>query len=449
MMLFRSIVSRIVALHLVTIAIAAVLIPLALYWLLNQAANSLNREALHGQALTVASFLRPQPDGSVILDIPAEVRPLYAGANAMYVYAVLDSEGKVLLSSRLDRRALAHIDEHDPNDWFIGRRSSGAKLFGVSVPRTVGEQVYWIQVGKDLTHRDVLIDDIVSSFLPHVAWIVLPILLALLFIDILIVRRALKPVHDASTQASTIGPSKTGVRLPDHSIPIEIAPLVNAVNQALDRLEAGFLAQRDFTADMAHELRTPLAILRVRVDSLAPGPARDAMRANLDEIARTTNQILDIAELESFVIAADARADLHAVCSDAVAAMAPLAVQQAKTIALAGDPGPVWVRGHAEALFLAVRNLIENAIRHAPPRTSVDVEVSAPGNVRVLDSGPGIPASVRETIFHRFWRRDRRTGGRGVGLAIVARVAETHGGSISVENRTGGGAVFFLRLPSA
>ena len=111
-------------------------------------------------------------------------------------------------------------------------------------------------------------------------------------------------------------------------MPTEIAPLVHAVNQALDRLEAGFRAQRDFTADMAHELRTPLAIVRARVDSLEPGPLRDALRADLVNMTRTVNQVLDIAELESFVVGGDARADLHAVCADAVAFMAPLAVER-------------------------------------------------------------------------------------------------------------------------
>jgi signal transduction histidine kinase len=127
--------------------------------------------------------------------------------------------------------------------------------------------------------------------------------------------------------------------------------------------------------------------------------------------------------------------------------MAPLAVGQSKTIALSGAEGPVWVRGHADALFRAVRNLIENAIRHTPHGMSIEVEVSADGSVRVVDDGPGVPEADRRSIFTRFWRRDRaQADSRGLGLAIVARVAEAHGGSIAVENRPEGGAVFTLRL---
>ena len=445
MIRFRSIITRMVALHVVAIGVTSILMPLALYWLLNQAANNLHRDALRSQAFTIGSFLRPQSDGRVLLDIPPELRPLYSGGYGLYAYAVLDSNSKVLFSSRTDGAALFTPDEQSIRDWFIRRGTSGAVLFGVSVARPIGERMYWIQVGQDLAHHDV-----VASFFPRVAWITFPILLLLLAFDIMIFRRALDPVREASNTAAAIGPQRTEVRLPEQSMPVEIAPLVHAVNQALDRLEAGFRAQRDFTADMAHELRTPLAIVRARVDGLEPGPARDALRADLVSMTRTVNQVLDIAELESFIVATDARADLHEVCADAVGFMAPLAVELSKTIALTGEQEPVWVHGHAEALFRAVRNLIENAIRHTPPGVSIEVEVSADGVVRVSDDGPGVPEADRERIFRRFWRRDRAKGeSRGLGLAIVARVAEAHDGTVSVDNAPDGGAVFTLRLRPA
>jgi len=446
---FRSIIARIVVLHVVAIGVTSILMPLALYYLLDQAANNLHRDALRSQAFTISSFLRPQPDGGLALDIPTDARPLYSNDYGLYAYAVLDTEGRVLFSSRSDGGPLFTPDEQSVSDWFIRRRSTGAVLFGVSVPRPIGDRMYFIQVGQDLAHRDVIIDDVVASFFPRVAWITFPILLLLLFIDILIFRRALDPVREASTTAAAIGPQRTEVRLPEQSMPAEIAPLVHAVNQALDRLETGFRAQRDFTADMAHELRTPLSIVRARVDSLEPGPIRDALRADLVNMTRTVNQVLDIAELESFIVATDARADLHEICAEAVGLMAPLAVELGKTIALTGEPGPVWVRGHSEALFRAVSNLIENALRHTPPGLSIEVEVMKEG-VRVLDDGPGVPDADRESIFRRFWRRDRTSGdSRGLGLAIVARVAEAHDGSVTVENRPEGGAVFSLHLRPA
>jgi len=447
---FRSIISHIVAFHVMAIGVTSVLMPLALYYLLNEAANSLHRDALRSQAFTIGSFLRPRPDGGVTLDIPIEMRPLYTGGYGLYAYAVLDPEGRVLSSSRPDGSALFALDERAVRDWYVRRRSTGAVLFGVSVARPVGDRMYFVQVGQDLAHRDVIIDDVVSSFFPRVAWITFPILLLLLLIDIVIFRRALGSVREASTTAASIGPQRTEVRLPEKAVPSEIAPLVHAVNQALDRLEAGFRAQRDFTADMAHELRTPLAIARARVDSLEAGPLRDQLRTDLVNMAHTVNQVLDIAELESFLVTSDARADLQEVCVEAVTFMAPFAVDRGQTIALTGTPGPVWVRGHTEMLFRAVRNLVENAIRHTPAGVSIEVEVRDDCVVRVLDDGPGVPEADRDSIFRRFWRRDRaRSESRGLGLAIVTRVAEAHDGSVTVEARPGGGSIFTLSLSPA
>ncbi|MFN4017596.1 MAG: ATP-binding protein [Reyranella sp.] len=446
---FRSILSRVVALHVVAIGVASILIPLALYWLLNEAANSLHRDALRAQALTIASFLQPTPDGGVTLDIPQEAQPIYSGDYALYAYAILDSSGRVLFSSRPDEAPISAADDSLTRDPFA-RRNKGPALIGVNVSRTIGDRPYLIQVGQDLAHRDVIIDDIVASFLPRVAWITFPILLLLLLIDIMIFRRALDPVRAASETAASIGPTRTDVRLSEQSMPTEIVPLVHAVNQALDRLEAGFRAQREFTADMAHELRTPLAIMRARVESMEDPALRRSLETDIVNMTRTVNQVLDIAELEVLVVDGHSRADLQNVCSEAVAFMAPLVVDSDRTIALTGAETPVWVHGHAEALFRAVRNLLENAIRHTPAGGAIEVDVSADATVRVLDQGPGVPPAERETIFRRFWRRDRaRPESRGLGLAIVTRVAAAHGGTISVDDRPGGGAVFTLRLRPA
>jgi signal transduction histidine kinase len=447
MIRFRSIITRIVALHVLALGLTSILMPLALYWLLDQATNNLLRDSLRSEAPTISSFLHSRPGGGLDIEIPADIRPLYTSDYGLYAFAVLDVDDHVLFSSRGDGRALFAPNDKSVSEWTSRRGGTGSTWFGVTVMRAIGDKVYSIQIAQDLTHRDVIVDDVVRLFIPRVAWITFPILLVLLLIDILIFRRALQPVHAASRTAAAIGPQRTDLRLPEQDMPVEIVPLVHAVNQALDRLETGLRTQRDFAADMAHELRTSLAIVRARIDSLDAGPMRDALRADLVNMTHTVNQVLDIAELEAFIVGTKAKADLYAVCADAVGFMAPLAVKASKTISLVGDPGPVWVHGQAEALFRAVRNLIENAVRHTPAGVSIEVDVGRDGTVRVLDDGPGIAEADRESIFRRFWRRDRaRAESRGLGLAIVARVAETHEGSVTAANRPEGGAVFTLKL---
>ncbi len=450
MIRFKSIATRVISLHVIAIGITSICMPLALYWLLSSTANDLHHRALREYAATIAQYLVPQPGGGWALDLPAGLRELYSESYGRLGYAVLDSGGGVLFSSLDDGEAIFPNDRRAAPEQFLETRRGSAVIYGASLAETIGGQTVWIQVAQDLAHRDVLIDDIVADFFPRVGWITLPILLLLLMIDILIFRRALRPVLQASQTAETIGPARTEVRLPTQGMPREIPPLVKAVNQALDRLERGFRTQREFTADAAHELRTPLAILRARIDTLENKAVSEALRQDIAGMSRIVSQLLDIAELESFAVDPEEKADLQSVAAEVVAFIAPLAVAQGKDIALGGAKDPVWIKGNPEALFQAIRNLAENAISHTPPGTTVEIEVAESGVLRVLDDGPGVAESERELIFRRFWRRDRRrTGNAGLGLSIVSRIVEAHAGSIAVENRASGGAVFSLRFARA
>ena len=446
-MRFKSIISRIISLHVLAVGITSICMPLALYWLLSSVATDLQHRALREHADTIARYLTIRPDGGWSFALPAGLQELYSESYGRYGYAVLDAGGTVLFSSLDDLSPIFPDDYRAGNARFLGARRGDAVISGASVPEEVSGRKVWIQVAQDLAHRDVLIDDIVADFFPRVGWITFPILIVLLAIDIAIFHRALRPVLQASDTARTIGPARTEVRLPAAGMPREILPLVNAVNQALDRLEQGFRTQREFTADAAHELRTPLAILRARIDTLENHEIREALREDIAGMSRIVSQLLDIAELESFVVDPGERADLQNVCAEVAAFIAPLALAQGKAIALSGAKEPVWIRGNPETLFQAIRNLAENGINHTPPGTTVEIEVSEGGTVRVLDDGPGIPESERELIFRRFWRRDRRRpGSAGVGLSIVSRIVDAHAGSISVANRPTGGAVFSLRF---
>src|SRR5436305_15052358 len=183
-------------------------------------------------------------------------------------------------------------------------------------------------------------DDIISNVVRRVGWITIPILWILLATDIIIFRRAIAPLWKASEEASNIGPARTDIRLPTEQIPREIMPLVTAVNQALDRLEGGFRVQRQFTADAAHPLRTPLAILRTRIETLHDGAARQVLHADIEGMSRIVAQLLEIAELDTLVIDPGETADLRAVCAEVVGSIAASAIAQHKDIALKRPVAP-------------------------------------------------------------------------------------------------------------
>jgi signal transduction histidine kinase len=267
----------------------------------------------------------------------------------------------------------------------------------------------------------------------------------LLVIDVAIFRRALRPLRQASEIAEQISPTRTDIRLPVEQIPREVRPLVSAVNQALDRLEQGFQIQREFTADAAHELRTPLSILRTRIDTLEDQRGTAELHQDIEGMSRIVGQLLDIAELEAFAVDPDETADLRSVCTEVAEFVAPIALAQGKNVALLGASKPVWIKGNSEMLKRAIRNLAENAINHTPPGTTVELVIDEDGTVSMRDQGPGISNEEKDLIFQRFWRRDRsRTGSTGLGLSIVQRIAELHAATIKVDNRASGGAQFSL-----
>jgi signal transduction histidine kinase len=444
---FKSILSRIVILHAIALVVTSIVMSFALSWLLSFATENIHNEAMEEQATSVARHLVLNADGKASLELPPELRGLYSQPYGRYSYAVLDEHGNPVISSLTDKSAIFPSDRESPSVEFLRTQRGKATISGASVRKELGDRTFWVQAGEDLTNRDVLIDDIVADFFKNAGWITLPILFVLLAIDIAIFRRALRPLREASEIAMHIGPARTDVRLPLDEIPSEVRPLVFAVNQALDRLDEGFRVQREFTADAAHELRTPLSILRTRVDTLDDRGIAEALKQDIESMGRIMGQLLEMAELDAFVVDPDDKADLSEVCADVAQLIAPLALQQDKEIVLLGAHKSVWVKGNPEMLSRAIRNLAENAIKHTPQGTIIEFAVEEKGIVKVSDRGPGILDGERELIFRRFWRRDRtKPGSVGLGLSIVQRIVELHHATIKVENQVSGGAQFSLIL---
>ena len=446
---FKSLLWRIIWLHLVAVAVLSIALPLAVRLLLNSTASSFEHQTLRRHETAIASALEYAGPGWR-LNLPPDLRTLYAQSLSGFAYAILDDRGRVLFSSLPNRAALFPGPRRADQPTFFQKTHGPAVYYGGSFPEARGGALVWVQVAQDLEHPDVVVDDIISAFLKRVAWLILPILLLLALFDFVIVRQALRPVLEASDMARAIGPATLSVRLPIDELPDEIAPLARAVNQALDRLEEGFRIQREFTADAAHELRTPLSIHRVRLNALPDGDLRHALAADTDLMARIVGQLLDVAELESFVLQPGQVADLQALGSEVVEYMAPVALTRGRSLALTGVTRAVWIQGDSHVLFQAIRNLIENALVHTPPNTTVEVKIEGTGVIRVLDRGPGVPEAERKLVFQRFWRRDRsKSEGAGLGLSIVKRIVEAHGGEVTAEARPGGGAAFVIRLNRA
>ncbi|MCO6440844.1 MAG: HAMP domain-containing protein [Nitrococcus mobilis] len=300
-----------------------------------------------------------------------------------------------------------------------------------------------------LTYREDFAHAVLEEFLTDVAWLI-PVVAGLtLLIGVFSLRRGLRPLREVSAQARRIGPRDPSIRLAAEQLPSELVPLVRAVNQALDRLEIGMEQQRRFTANAAHQLRTPLAILTAGLDVLEGDGKIQALRDDVARMNRLVDQLLCVARLDSVSLDLSQVVDLTAVAAHEISALVPLALQKGCEIALEEAEAPIHIKGNPDAIADAVRNLIENAIAHSPSGGEITVSILAPATLRVADQGPGISVGLHEQVFERFWRaRGERRTGAGLGLAIVRDIMHAHGSTVRIADNPGGGTVFILEFGS-
>jgi len=258
-----------------------------------------------------------------------------------------------------------------------------------------------------------------------------------------VVRRSLEPVERvrrqlARRQADDLSP------VSDAQLPDEVQPLVGELNLLFERVRRAFDAQQHFVADAAHELRSPLAALRLQLqglqrasagDEVARAAAIERLSAGIDRATRLVEQLLALARQEAASAPAEP-VDLRAVAQLALADAAPAAQARDMDVGLL-DSEAATVPGNAEALRMLARNLLDNAIKYAPPGGRVDLQVrmvAGHAELTVEDSGPGIPPEDRERALQRFVRAaGDGTLGSGLGLAIVQAVAQAHGASVALD----------------
>jgi signal transduction histidine kinase len=255
----------------------------------------------------------------------------------------------------------------------------------------------------------------------------------------LVVFWSLRPLARASAEARRAGPHDPQARISPDGLPAEIAPLVDAVNGALDRMAQAVEAERRFTENAAHELRTPLAVLKLRLRRVeqaqrAGGAAAfdwPAIGHDLAQMQRLVSQLLDLARKEHAGLVGHLEVNLARLVREAAAMVLPLAEAQGRALTVEA-PDALLVIGQADDLRDAIRNLLENALWHGQGAILVQVSrIDSEAVLVISDQGDGIPAELRERVFERFCK-GARTSGSGLGLAIVREVALAHGGAASL-----------------
>jgi signal transduction histidine kinase len=240
--------------------------------------------------------------------------------------------------------------------------------------------------------------------------------------------RALRPI---TLEAGAIGPQEPGRRLHEGKAPKELLPLVRGFNAALDRLEVELGRRKRFIADVAHELRTPLAVISLRAESPLDEEARQDLRRGVRRLTHLVSQMLD---LERLSLSGHQRAnvDLAAIAGDVVADLAPLAIDRGYDLSLEAPDAPVVVNGDAPAISRAITNLIGNSIAHGGGSGLIRIVVGSDRTIDVIDQGPGVPAALRPRLFEPFSRGASNAEGSGLGLNLAREIMRSHGGEISL-----------------
>jgi two-component system, OmpR family, sensor histidine kinase TctE len=294
---------------------------------------------------------------------------------------------------------------------------------------------------------EALIHGMLEEFLFEILWIFPVFIMVTLLVGVNAVKSSLRPLTETAARAGAIRPEAIAVRLSTTALPEELLPLVKAINSALDRLQSGFEQQRQFTANAAHQLRTPLTIITGALENMDADKDVTKLRRDVARMNRLVDQLLRVARLDSLPLDTCSCVDLRDCAGEVIETLAPLAIANHRSLALGGVDKPVLVKGDAHAIFDALSNLVENAITHTREGTSVDIMLEENGSVHVIDHGPGIAPEEAKSVFERFYRGRHANGaGAGLGLAIVRETMKVHGGSVAISTTTEGSACITLHF---
>lgn len=409
--------------------------------LLMQEPADATHQGLEDTARHIERGLRFDPQGHPsYLVLSDKHRAMVDGLPKDFSYRVLDTRGRVLISG--DDGPAAQVLATQPVaalETFSAVSAGDITLHILNRPLRHAGEDYVIQVARSDRLETVLRRVGGGIFLK--GSIVAAVLAVGVFtgVVLLTLRRLLEPVRAASAAAARIGPHNLQERLDGARLPRELSPLIEAFNQALSRLETGYRVQQEFLAAAAHELKTPLALIRAEVElEEAGGERRALLLKDLDFMARQVHQLLHLAEVSEAQNYIFEPTDVAGTVADAAEQLERLAGRHAVALQVERPAGTVRLQADAGAVFILVKNLAENAILHSPPGAVVTLAVDAQG-LRVRDQGPGIAAADLPRLFDRFWRgRGSAHQGAGLGLSICREIARAHGWTLSAANAPSG-----------
>lgn len=389
-------------------------------------------------------------EGVPRIDLPQPLRELYAAPDTLNGYQLMSADGRVLESGGFVARDLPlPVAQGDGQVVMQLEKDalSGHGVMAAAIDLDRGQGRYWLRVVRNLEDTESLVAQLMLGALDELYPPIVLLLIAVVSVVVVTVLSSLRSLRAVSHQASMLSLQRLDERLHAKNLPRELVPLVRAVNTSLDRLEADYQVQREFTANAAHQLRTPLATLRARLESRFSAQELGDVTFEIEQLARLVEQLLCLARLDSQEQFQFAEFDAHAVALEVARELAPVALESEHYVTAATPEVSVPAHGNATLTRLVFRNLIENAIQYTPAGTSITLSAE-PGAVVIADDGPGIAPDAVGTLFERFRRGPNASGhGAGLGLAIAKCIMERQGGSLTLDAKAARGARFVMAFP--
>lgn len=385
--------------------------------------------------------------GEQAVQLPSQ----YRGANASsYAFRIVAENGTVYAAhnTQLLDSVTAWTDRPTLRQDFWVKRIMPAERMqlagGLRVQRD-GKNL-WIELATTGDPDRTYINTIAADILDDIVMSILPLGLLGLLVALSSVRRSFVPLVAAAKHADTISVQELGERIDVAALPAEAAQFASAVNRLLDRVNGLISTQREFIARAAHELRTPLSIVMLELGNLKD-PRGKRLEEDVQAMSGIVDQLLLLARLESSPKTGMKPVDVTTVVRELVGRMLAWAEKDGHRLVFKSSR-QASITGDEASIREAVRNLIENAVKHTPAGTEISVEVLDGGSIVVEDAGPGIGDLSPEEIQQPFRKGSTTTDGAGLGLAIVKQAAELHGGRLEIGASRLGGARFAFEFPA-
>lgn len=384
------------------------------------------------------------------LELPPSLQEFYAKPDTWNGYQVLSADGAVLESGGFSTPDLP-LPIAQGGEQIVMQMDtdalSGNRIMAAALRFDDGQGSYWLRVVRDLQDTESLLAQLMLGALGELDWPIALLLIAVVGVVVVTVLSSLRPLRAVSQQASMLSLNRLNERLYAKNLPRELVPLVQAVNTSLDRLEADYRVQREFTANAAHELRTPLATLRARLESRFSAQELGDVAFEIEQLARLVEQLLCLARLDSQEQLQCTAFDAHALALDVARELAPVALETEHYVTAATPDASVPTHGNETLTRMVFRNLIENAIQYTPAGTSITLSADH-ATVVIADDGSGISADAVASLFERFRRGPNASGhGAGLGLAIAKCIMERQDGCLSLDRNAARGARFVMEFP--